>query len=161
MDFKFRIVEIRGKRVKLQMWDTAGQERFRTLTSTFYRNAHGVLAVYDITRQSTFDQTNSWLAEVDRYAPESVTTMLVGNKADLEHNREVDYGKAAAHAQSRANPMSFFESSARTGQYVDDLFITLATLILPKVEAISRPVPRSVNIRAEEEEQRSKKSNCC
>ena len=69
VDFKVKTGEADGKRVKLTLWDTAGQERFRTLTSSYYRGAQGVVLVYDVTRRATFDDLQRWLEEVDAYAP--------------------------------------------------------------------------------------------
>lgn len=74
----------------MQIWDTAGQERFRTITSSYYRGAHGIIVVYDITDQDTFNNVKQWLQEIDRYASESVNKLLVGNKSDLQSKRAVE-----------------------------------------------------------------------
>ncbi|ONM17715.1 Ras-related protein RABD1 [Zea mays] len=90
VDFKIRTVEVEGKTVKLQIWDTTGQERFRTITSSYYRGAHGIINVYDITDMESFNNVKQWLDEIDRYANDSVRRLLVGNKCDLAENRAVD-----------------------------------------------------------------------
>ncbi|CAL5322901.1 unnamed protein product [Camellia sinensis] len=94
VDFKIRTVEQDGKTIKLQIWDTAGQERFRTITSSYYRGAHGIIIVYDITDQESFNNVKQWLNEIDRYASENVNKLLVGNKCDLTDNRAVSYDTA-------------------------------------------------------------------
>ncbi|CAM0958698.1 unnamed protein product [Alopecurus aequalis] len=66
VDFKIRTVELDGKSVKLQIWDTAGQERFRTITSSYYRGAHGIIIVYDVTDMESFNNVKQWLSEIDR-----------------------------------------------------------------------------------------------
>ena len=66
VDFKIRTIELEGKTVKLQIWDTAGQERFRTITSSYYRGAHGIIVVYDVTDESTFANVKQWLQENER-----------------------------------------------------------------------------------------------
>uniref|UniRef100_A0A665SYY8 Ras-related protein Rab-35-like n=1 Tax=Echeneis naucrates TaxID=173247 RepID=A0A665SYY8_ECHNA len=66
VDFKIRTVDIEGERVKLQIWDTAGQERFRTITSTYYRNTHGVIIVYDVTNPESFVNVKRWLNEISQ-----------------------------------------------------------------------------------------------
>ncbi|XP_020531803.1 ras-related protein RIC1 isoform X2 [Amborella trichopoda] len=96
VDFKIRTVELDGKTVKLQIWDTAGQERFRTITSSYYRGAHGIIIVYDVTEMESFNNVKQWLNEIDRYASDNVSKLLVGNKCDLVENKVVDTEKAKA-----------------------------------------------------------------
>ncbi|KAK9864123.1 hypothetical protein WJX84_001235 [Apatococcus fuscideae] len=90
VDFKVKYVNVGGKRVKLTIWDTAGQERFRTLTSSYYRGAQGVIFTYDVTRPDTFsDLDDIWMRELDMYSTvENSVKMVVANKIDLE-SREV------------------------------------------------------------------------
>ncbi|KAJ3349765.1 heme peroxidase [Entophlyctis luteolus] len=94
VDFKIRTIELEGKTVKLQIWDTAGQERFRTITSSYYRGAHGIIVVYDVTDQDTFNNVKQWLQEIDRYAVEGVNKLLVGNKSDLKDKKVVEFESA-------------------------------------------------------------------
>lgn len=103
VDFKVRTIELHGMTVKLQIWDTTGQERFRTITryvnitfepdalnalmlasfSSYYRGAHGIFVLYDITDKQSFNNVKTWLGEIDRYAAENVNRYLLGNKCDL------------------------------------------------------------------------------
>lgn len=72
VDFKAHSIEMDGRAVQLQVWDTAGQERFRALTTSYYRGAHGVILVYDVTEQTTYDHLASWIKDVDLYSGEEV-----------------------------------------------------------------------------------------
>ena len=111
VDFKIRTVELEGKTIKLQIWDTAGQERFRTITSSYYRGAHGIIVVYDVTDMESFEAVKGWLNEIDRYANENVNKLLVGNKSDLTSQKVVDYATAKAFADEIGIP--FIETSAK------------------------------------------------
>ncbi|CEQ42172.1 SPOSA6832_03961, partial [Sporobolomyces salmonicolor] len=120
VDFKVKVVERKGRRWKLSIWDTAGQERFRTLTSSYYRGAQGVILVYDITARDTFDSLASWINELDTFAgtgPASrdVVRMIVGNKVDKEYSRVVSTEEGRAFAASREPPWMFMECSAKKG----------------------------------------------
>lgn len=108
VDFKIRTIDLDGKTIKLQIWDTAGQERFRTITSSYYRGAHGIIVVYDCTDQETFNNVKQWLEEIDRYACDNVNKLLVGNKCDLHTKKVVDYTTAKVNEQSAS-----FEFSQR------------------------------------------------
>ena len=99
VDFKIRTIELDGKTIKLQIWDTAGQERFRTITSSYYRGAHGIIVVYDVTDIESFNNVKQWLHEIDRYACDNVNKLLVGNKCDLTQKKAVEYQTAKEFAE--------------------------------------------------------------
>ncbi|KAL4443821.1 hypothetical protein ABPG75_011558 [Micractinium tetrahymenae] len=130
VDFKAKVVDIDGRRVKLTIWDTAGQERFRTLTSSYYRGAQGIILVYDVTRAETFDSlADIWLREVDMYnTVEEGIKMVVANKTDLGEQREVSTEQGVAFA--RAHGCLFVETSAKGNVAVDQAFEELVHKIL-------------------------------
>eukprot|EP01118_Nematostelium_gracile_P013079 TRINITY_DN488_c0_g1_i3.p1 TRINITY_DN488_c0_g1~~TRINITY_DN488_c0_g1_i3.p1 ORF type:complete len:798 (+),score=145.71 TRINITY_DN488_c0_g1_i3:163-2556(+) len=132
VDFKIRTIDVDGYTIKLQLWDTTGQERFRTITSSYYRGAHGILIVYDITDRTSFNNVKQWLGEIDRYACENVNKILVGSKADLESERQVPTKEGKEFADSMGIP--FFEVSAKSGQNVEETFQGLATNVLDRVQ---------------------------
>lgn len=99
VDFKIRTIELDGKTIKLQIWDTAGQERFRTITSSYYRGAHGIIVVYDVTDLDSFNNVKQWLQEIDRYACDNVNKLLVGNKCDMSARKVVEYNTAKEFAE--------------------------------------------------------------
>ncbi|CAI0462163.1 unnamed protein product [Linum tenue] len=127
VDFKIRTVEQDGKVIKLQIWDTAGQERFRTITSSYYRGAHGIIIVYDVTDEESFNNVKTWLTEIDKFATDSVNKLLVGNKCDLTSKRAVPYDTAKAFADEIGIP--FLETSAKSATNVEEAFMTMASEI--------------------------------
>jgi Ras-related protein Rab-1A len=124
VDFKVKTIPIDGKIVKLQIWDTAGQERFRTITSSYYRGAHGIIVVFDVTDRVSFANITSWLGEIDKYATTNTTKLLVGNKCDQEEKRQVSYETAKEKADQLGIP--YIETSARTSINVDETFVKIA-----------------------------------
>jgi len=137
VDFKIRTIELDQKTIKLQIWDTAGQERFRTISSTYYRGAHGIIVVYDVTNKTSFDNVTRWLTEIDKYAREGVNKLLVGNKSDQTEEggqRQVLTADGKAFAESRNIP--FLETSAKTGTFVDTAFLMMAHDIKTKMTTV-------------------------
>jgi len=132
VDFKIRTINLDGKCVKLQIWDTAGQERFRTITSSYYRGAHGIIVVYDVTDRETFNNVKQWLHEIERYANENVNKLLVGNKCDLETRRQVKAEMGTELAESLN--IEFMETSAKSKQNVDKAFETMAAQIKARMK---------------------------
>merc|ERR1712110_968384 len=110
VDFKIKNVEVNDKVVKLHIWDTAGQERFKTITATYYKGAHGIILVYDITDRQTFQDIENWLGEIQQHASPNVAKLLVGNKCDLESERQVKWEEGKQYADSLG--IGFLETSA-------------------------------------------------
>ena len=130
VDFKIRTIKINGKTVKLQIWDTAGQERFRTITASYYRGAHGIIVVYDVTDIDSFNNVKQWLHEIERYASDSVNIILVGNKCDLT-NKAVDDSVALQFAEQLKIPLIL--TSAKSGDHVEGAFMKMAQNIQRRI----------------------------
>jgi len=159
VDFKIRTIDLDGKTIKLQIWDTAGQERFRTITSSYYRGAHGIIVVYDVTDMESFNNVKQWLNEIDRYAVENVCKLLVGNKCDLVSKRQVDYDTAKDFADKLEIP--FLETSAKAATNVEKAFLTMAAEIkntVAKQPTTSGPTKTPVNVSGESVAQ---SGGCC
>eukprot|EP01084_Bolivina_argentea_P124723 220994_1 len=133
VDFKIQTIDLESKTIKLQIWDTAGQERFRTITSSYYRGAHGIIVVYDVTDRDSFQNVKQWLHEIDRYACENVNKLLVGNKSDLEEKRAVPFEEAKEFADSLG--IEFLETSAKNADNVDNAFMTMAGQIKSRMKS--------------------------
>ncbi|XP_023773643.1 ras-related protein Rab-15-like [Cyanistes caeruleus] len=84
-----KTIEVDGIKVRIQIWDTAGQERYQTITKQYYRRAQGIFLVYDISSERSYQHIVKWASDVDEYAPDGVQKILIGNKADEEHKRQV------------------------------------------------------------------------
>ena len=121
-----------GVTVRLQVWDTAGQESFRSITRSYYRGAIGALLVYDITNANSFDSLPSWLKDSLDATNHNIGLVLVGNKADLEAERQVD--KETAKNFAKDNNLLFLETSAKNGQNIEKIFQILSEQILTKIE---------------------------
>jgi len=133
VDFKIKTLNCDGKVIKLQIWDTAGQERFRTITSSYYRGAQGIILVFDCTDMESFNNVKQWLGEIDRYACENVNKLLVGNKTDLVQGRVVDKNVASDFASNMQIP--YIETSAKIATGVEEAFMMMARAIKDRLAA--------------------------
>jgi len=151
VDFKIKTLNCDGKVIKLQIWDTAGQERFRTITSSYYRGAQGIILVFDCTDMESFNNVKQWLGEIDRYACENVNKLLVGNKTDLVQGRVVDKSVAQEFADSMTIP--YIETSAKNATGVEDAFMLMARAIKDRLASSTDPVspgPNNDTIKADQ-----------
>ncbi|OCH85465.1 GTP-binding protein ypt1 [Obba rivulosa] len=137
VDFKIRTIEMEGKMVKLQIWDTAGQERFRTIAAAYYRGAHGIVVVYDVTDNDSFANVKGWLQEIDRYASEGVKKLLLGNKSDLVERKVIAYSTAKEFADELQIP--FLETSAKNSTNVEEAFLTMSKQIKETLDSAPEP----------------------
>ncbi|XP_054597536.1 ras-related protein Rab-15 isoform X3 [Nothobranchius furzeri] len=126
VDFKMKTVEIDGIKIRVQIWDTAGQERYQTITKQYYRRAQGIVFVYDITSNLSFQHIVKWASDVDEFAPDDVQTVLVGNKADNEFRRQVT--KDQGYKLAEHYGMEFFETSASTSSNINEWHFFFAVI---------------------------------
>jgi Ras-related protein Rab-4B len=133
VEFGSRAVTIGGKKIKLQIWDTAGQERFRSVTRSYYRGAAGALIVYDLTSRETFEHLKNWCNDSRLLASKDISIMLIGNKCDLKGDRIVTFLEASRFAQEQ--DCMFLETSALTGENVDEVFLKCARTVLSRIES--------------------------
>ncbi|KAH1231316.1 Ras-related protein RABE1c [Glycine max] len=177
IDFKIRTIELDGKRIKLQIWDTAGQERFRTITTAYYRGAMGILLVYDVTDEASFNSNllsllgfcypdiRNWIRNIEQHASDNVNKILVGNKADMdESKRAVPTSKGQALADEYG--IKFFETSAKTNMNVEEVFFSIARDIKQRLaDTDSRAEPQTIKINQPDQAasggQPAQKSACC
>ncbi|XP_011308687.1 ras-related protein Rab-37 isoform X4 [Fopius arisanus] len=155
IDFRNKVVTVGDTRIKLQIWDTAGQERFRSVTHAYYRDAHALLLLYDVTNKTSYDNIRAWLGEIREYAQNDVVIMLLGNKADCGTERMVkkEDGKRLADEYD----VPFMETSARTGANVELAFFAIAKQL--KARKNVDPDDTKFNVQDYVREQ-SRKSTC-
>ncbi|CDS42361.1 ras protein Rab 4A [Echinococcus multilocularis] len=133
-EFGSRVISVDGTHVKIQIWDTAGQERFRSMARSYYHDAVGTLLVYDITNRTSFGAVEQWLGDARHLATPGVVVILVGNKKDLQDtDGQVTHWEANTFAQE--NGLQFIETSALTGENIDDAFTSCVRVLLSKVKS--------------------------
>ena len=120
MDFLTCNLELDNKIFKLRLWDTAGSEKFRSVTRGYYSNTCYALIVYDITDDSSFNSVKQWIEDVQSFANKDTNLVLVGNKVDLNNKRKIS--KEEGQNLAKEYGMDFYESSALTGENINDIF---------------------------------------
>ncbi|XP_067136924.1 ras-related protein Rab5-like isoform X2 [Centruroides vittatus] len=125
-------INVNGEYYTLKIWDTAGQERFRVISRLYYRDAKGVIIVYDITLKDSFVALKNWVREVRQMAPPNIVIAIAGNKSDLTNCRAISYDDG----QKYANEIGalFMETSALTSQNVKELFYTMVNRMSDKIQ---------------------------
>ena len=159
VDFKTKIIKFGNKYIKIKVWDTAGQERFRTITRQYYKNAEGMILIFDVTEKKTFDQVGDWVTSIMENKQKDAKVILVGNKIDCEE-RVITKEQGEELAQKYQLP--YYETSASTGQNVQKIFEALAEEILKSQYLIEHDGNKIIlkEMGKNEEEIRVKK-DCC
>ena len=154
-DFKFKFVTLdNGKTVKVQLWDTAGQERFRTIAKSYYKGAHGIILIYDVTNRKTYDNIKKWLNQIRDEASNRISIILVANKIDCEDTRQVT--KEEGETLAKASNLPIFEASAKDSINVNESFQFL-------IEKINENVSNIItqNVTKLNNNKKQDKKGCC
>lgn len=163
IDFKIKNIDIEGKRIKLQIWDTAGQERFRTITTSYFRGAQGILLVYDVTDRRSFESIRNWISQIQQHADVHVNKILVGNKCDMLDEKVVSTEEGAKLAKEFN--MEFWEASAKNDVNVEQSFISLAKSVKDRLvkDGVGGPVGggKSGAFKATNAERKKTANGCC
>ena len=156
-------IQNNGKIVKIQVWDTAGQERFKTISKSFYKIANGVILVFDLTSENTFNNIKQWILELNKNTDENIIKILVGNKLDLEKQRKIPYSSAIEFAEK--NNMKYIETSNKNHINIDKVFLILVDLIISRIDDYLSTQDNISNIKQIElfssMDQTEQKSRCC
>ena len=168
VEFGAKNLEINNINYRIQLWDTAGQEQFLSITRAYYQNSVCAIVVYDISNEITFTNVKKWISDVRAQSPKNIYIMLVGNKIDLSDQRKVSYEKGLEFAQS--NNVNFIETSAKTGENVENLFYNCTNDIANKIknneydlndDSCGIKVGIIVKPKNENDNNHKKKKKCC
>ena len=133
VEFMSKVINHDGKKIKLEIWDTAGQEAYQSITRSYFRGAHGAIVCYDITRRETFEKAmDKWYPDIKHFAQDNVVIALGGNKKDLEEKRKVATTDGESSAET--NGILFQETSSKSGENVESLFLSLVEKIYEQVK---------------------------
>lgn len=157
VDFKFKTLNIDGKIVKAQFFDTAGHERFRSLAGSYYKSAHGIIIMYDITSRDSFLNIDSWIKDAQCYANPETPVIVIGNKTDLDYMREIDTKTAVQWCQNRG--LDVYEVSAKEYYSIETVMSQFIKSIMMKYIATNRS--RGLSISEIKTEGKKKKKRCC
>ena len=178
VDYKVKSMEVDGDQIKLQVWDTAGQERFRNIAPVYFRGADGLMLVFDVCNETSFENVRNWLTDIERHVEkQTVVKMLVGNKADraqeegaAELSLEVAEGaaepepregggegegvRAVSDARAKALAaefgMIYIDTSAKENRNISEAFTQLAVATKRAKEAAPPPASRAAGGRSSE-----------
>ena len=164
VEYKDKFIVKDNYNIRLQIWDTAGQERFHSITKNIYRNANGVLFVYDITNQESFNNIKNWIKDLQNVGND-IKGVIIGNKLDLDQKRDVS--KEDLEEMGKKNQMPFLETSAKQNINVNEGFDLLVNELLKGknenqiVEMFSRKTRSDLSISSKSTAKKQKKGGCC
>ena len=146
LDYKLKSVKLdSGKTIKVQLWDTAGQDKYRTIAKNYFKGSHGILLLYDITKQSSFNNIREWIQDIREEVSQKAIIFLIGNKIDLVDKRKISKEKGIELAEEYKLP--FFEASAKSGENVDEVFKALYKKISEVYGDLEREIGSKLNKR--------------
>ena len=130
VEFNSKTFNYQGHKIKAQIWDTAGQEKFRSMASTYYKGSKGAFIIYDITKRQSFESSEKWINDLKAKADPNLITIIIGNKNDLEEEREVT--KDEGEEKAKSFECAFLETSALSGDNIDIAFETMVGQVFEK-----------------------------
>ena len=162
VDFKIKTFDIDSKKIKMQIWDTAGQERFKNIIVSYYRGAHGILLVYDVTDKDSFKNLTNWLIEIEKNSSKNVLKILIGNKSDLEEKRVISYNQGKEFADTYG--LKFIETSAKKNLNVNEAFETLGRDLMTasgEKKIVNEKQNKKISAAKAQDLNTQKKGGCC
>jgi small GTP-binding protein len=157
VDYKVKMISHEDQVIKLQVWDTAGQDRFRSITKNYFRGSNGIMLIYDITNQGSFQNIKNWIWQIKDSLANDASVTLVGNKCDLESARKIQ--KAEGQKLAEEYGFHFFETSAKENINIFETFHDLTMEMMKKGIQVTRNAEGSVYISGKNKQPNKKK--CC
>jgi Ras-related protein Rab-1A len=162
VDFKIKTFEIDSSKIKMQIWDTAGQERFKNIIASYYRGAHGILLLYDVTDKDSFKNLSNWLIEIEKNSSKNVIKVLIGNKTDLEDKRVISQNQGKDFADTYG--LKFIETSVKKNINVKEAFETLGRELMATSgdKRITKEKPnKKISVSKAQDLNVQKQGGCC
>ena len=165
VEFGSKQFNIEGHSIKAQIWDTAGQERYKAITSAYYKGAKGAFVVYDITRKASFDSIEKWVNDLTSTADKKLTIVLIGNKCDLEDQRQIT--KEQGEEKANKLEVAFLETSAFSGENLEKAFEMMINEIFKKcheemlAEAEGDAIEKGQDINLTKKNENTQTKKCC
>ena len=155
-------LKVNDKPIKLQIWDTCGQEIYRSLIKNFYRNSSLAIIVYSIDKKNSFKDINSWIKEIRVNSSPDIKIVLIGNKSDLDKDRQVSYEEGKKYLDDD-EVLKFFETSAKTGENIKKLFQEISIILYKDYKYFNKGnlTRSSGSFKAKKADLSKKKSKCC
>ena len=156
IDFITKDVKLGNENITVKIWDTAGQERFRTITHTFYKQAEGVLLVFDVTDRMSYENLHAWINSIHEHADEKIIKYLIANKIDLTEERKVT--KEEGQKMANQYKMKYFETSAKTNINVTEAVESLVKDVYETSPSKEDPTKVTVSSKGKD---KSAAGGCC
>ena len=155
-------LKVNDKPIKLQIWDTCGQEIYRSLIKNFYRNSSLAIIVYSIDKKNSFKDINLWIKEIRVNSSPDIKIVLIGNKSDLDKDRQVSYEEGKKYLDDD-EVLIFFETSAKTGENIKKLFQEISIILYKDYKYFNKGnlTRSSGSFKAKKADLSKKKSKCC
>ena len=159
IDFKTKNITVDDKEIKLKIWDTAGQERFRNITNQYYKGADGIILIFDITDQNSFDKIQDWINQINSNTQtDEIGLILIGNKKDLDNNRTISFKEGDALGKELG--IKYFETSALSGEGIDEAFKYVTKEILKKKKLDNNDDKGKIDLESSKNRKKNK-DGCC
>ena len=154
IDIKYKTIELKDKKIRVQLWDTAGQEKYRAITKTLFLQVHGILAVYDITNENSFLNLKKWIEMIRKECGAHTPIIIVGNKTDLEEKRVLDKNVAISYAKEEK--LDYIETSSKDGNNIQKAIFSISEKVLDNME-----LPNDCSFTLNSSSIIEKKKKCC